>query len=254
MTDLVARNVAIAGRLGNTDFTLSPGELVAIVGPNGSGKSSLLRVLAGLIRPDSGTVSLDKLALENLDPLTRARALAYLPQRAEVAWPILVADMVALGRYAFGAQDMKRNIAPGHWLEEVGCEALASRSTATLSGGELALIALARTFAAETPLLLLDEPTAALDPKRQIDTMARLAKRSREGRGIAVVLHDLNLAAQFADRIVWMKDGRIDAQTLPDADEIILHAARIFGVAVRVDNDDNGHVRSIAVFRDDLQR
>lgn len=247
MTDLAARNVAIAGRLGSTDFTLSPGELVAIVGPNGSGKSSLLRILAGLLRPDSGTVSLDNLALESLDPLTRARALAYLPQHAEVAWPILVADMVALGRYAFGAEDMKRNIPAGRWLEEVGCEALAGRSTATLSGGELALVALARIFAAETPLLLLDEPTAALDPKRQIDTMARLAKRSREGRGIAIVLHDLNLAAQFADRIVWMKDGRIEAETPPEPAALTANAAAIFGVEVRVEVDDDERVRSVAI-------
>lgn len=247
MTDLAARNVAVAGRLGNTDFTLSPGELVAIVGPNGSGKSSLLRILAGLLRPDSGTVSLDNLALDSLDPPTRARALAYLPQRAEVAWPILVANMVALGRYAFGAEDMKRNIPPEHWLEEVGCEALAGRSTATLSGGELALVALARTFAAETPLLLLDEPTAALDPKRQIDTMARLAKRSREGRGIAVVLHDLNLAAQFADRIVWMKGGCIDAETPPEPSALRSNAARIFGVAVRIETGGGGHIESLAI-------
>lgn len=150
MTDLAARNVAIAGRLGSIDFTLSPGELVAIVGPNGSGKSSLLRALAGLIHPDDGAVSLGGAALGSLDPLTRARALAYLPQRAEVAWPIVVADMVALGRYAFGAEGMARDPAAAmRWLAEVGCEALAARSTTTLSGGELALVALARAFAAE---------------------------------------------------------------------------------------------------------
>lgn len=247
MTDLAARNVAVAGRLDSADFTLSPGELVAIVGPNGSGKSSLLRILAGLLRPDSGTVSLDGVALESLDPLTRAGKLAYLPQRAEVAWPIVVADMVALGRYAFGAEDTQPNSAAERWLEEVGCKALAKRSTATLSGGELALVALARVFATETPLLLLDEPTAALDPKRQIETMARLASRSRGGQGIAVVLHDLNLAAKFADRVVWMMAGRIDTVTRSEPEALAANAARIFGIAVRIDSNAGGGVDSLSI-------
>src|SRR5690606_30751767 len=112
--------------------------------------------------------------------------------------------------FAFGSAEVARGTGDAaRWLEEVGCVPLARRSTATLSGGELALAALARVFAAEAPLLLLDEPVAALDPRRQLDVMTRLVARSRAGQGIAAVIHDLNLAAQFADRIVWMRAGRI---------------------------------------------
>ncbi|MGV1681769.1 ABC transporter ATP-binding protein [Sphingopyxis sp. NJF-3] len=236
MTELAATRLTLAGRLAGADFRLSPGELVVIVGPNGSGKSSLMRLLAGQGRADSGSVSLDGRQIGRFGPRERARRLAYLPQRAEIAWPIAVADMVALGRFAFGGAEVARGADDAtRWLDEVGCAPLARRSTATLSGGELALVALARVFAAEAPLLLLDEPVAALDPRRQIDVMTRLAARSRAGQGIAVILHDLNLAAQFADRILWMKAGRIVAETSPDPDPIAAHAADVFDVAIHVE-------------------
>src|SRR5690606_18414363 len=111
--------------------------------------------LAGERQADSGSVQLDGREITKLSPLERARRLAYLPQRTEVAWPIAVADMVALGRFAFGGAEVARGTEDAaRWLEELGCAHLARRSTATLSGGELALAALARVFAAETPLLL----------------------------------------------------------------------------------------------------
>lgn len=250
MTELAATGLTLAGRLAVADFRLSPGELVAIVGPNGSGKSSLMRLLAGQGRADSGSVSLDGRQIGRFGPHERARRLAYLPQRAEVAWPIAVADMVALGRFAYGGAAVTQGtIDAAQWLEEVGCRHLARRSTATLSGGELALVALARVFAAEAPLLLLDEPVAALDPRRQIDVMTRLAARSRAGQGIAVILHDLNLAAQFADRILWMKAGRIVAETSPDPDPIAAHAADVFDVAIHVEQGSGGRAQGLFVQR-----
>lgn len=251
MTELAATGLTLAGRLAGADFRLSPGELVVIVGPNGSGKSSLMRLLAGQGHPDSGSVRLDGNEIAGFDPRARARRIAYLPQRAEVAWPIAVADMVALGRFAFGGAEVTRGAGDaGQWLDEVGCAPLARRSTATLSGGELALVALARAFAAETPLLLLDEPTAALDPRRQIDVMARLLARSRAGQGIAVILHDLNLAAQFADRILWMRDTRIVAESTSDAVAVSANAAAIFEVSVRIESGSDGRVQTLAVQQD----
>jgi len=250
MTELIAKGLTLADRLVDAKFRLSPGELVAIVGPNGSGKSTLMRLLAGQGRPNKGSVGLDGHEIARLSPIERARRLAYLPQRTEVAWPITVADMVALGRFAFGGAEVVRGAdEAARWLEEVGCAALARRSTATLSGGELALVALARVFAAEAPLLLLDEPVAALDPRRQLDIMTRLEARSRAGQGIAVVLHDLNLAAQFARRIIWMKAGSIVAETRPAASAIAEHAADVFDVSVRVDPDPAGGIAGLSVRR-----
>lgn len=250
MTELVAQGLALADRLAGADFRLSPGELAVIVGPNGSGKSSLMQLLAGQTRADAGTIRLEGRAIGDFGPRERARRLAYLPQRAEVAWPIAVTDMVALGRFAFGGAEVARGAGDaGRWLGEVGCGHLSRRSTATLSGGELALAALARVFAAETPLLLLDEPVAALDPRRQIDIMARLAARSLAGQGIAVILHDLNLAAQFADRIVWMKQGRIAAESAPDPQAIEAHASAVFDVAIRVERGESGRANGLFVQR-----
>ncbi len=248
MTELIARGLTLADRLADADFRLSPGELVVIVGPNGSGKSSLMRLLAGQTRPDKGSVLLGAHEIARLSPVERARRLAYLPQRAEVAWPISVADMVALGRFAFGGAEVARGAGEAaRWLDEVGCAHLASRSTATLSGGELALVALARVFAAEAPLLLLDEPAAALDPRRQIDVMTRLVARSRAGQGVAAVLHDLNLAAQFADRIVWMKSGRVVAESNCEPSVIAGHAGEVFDVAVRVEPGSGNRPRGLFV-------
>jgi iron complex transport system ATP-binding protein len=248
MTDLVARQACLAGRITDVDFKLATGELVAIVGPNGSGKTSLLRVLAGQRHPDGGAALLNNQPVQGIAPRTRARQLAYLPQRSDVAWPISVAAMVRLGRFAFGdAPDGGDDDVVEQCLGELGCDHLRSRSTATLSGGELALVALARVFAAETPLLLLDEPTAALDPRRQLDLMARLAARARTGQGIAVVLHDLNLAAQFADRIVWMKHGRVAAESRCDRDALIAHSGAVFDVTIRVDTDNADRITSLAI-------
>lgn len=252
MTDLVATKLHLADRIDGVDFRLAPGELVAIVGPNGSGKSSLIRLLAGQLIPDAGSLSFGGAAMRDFNPLERARRLAYLPQRAEVAWPIRVSDMVALGRFAFGEAGPAS--APGEvmrWLGEVGCAHLADRSTATLSGGEVALVALARIFAAETPLLLLDEPVAALDPRRQIDIMTRLATRSRAGQGIAVVLHDLNLAAQFADRIVWMKDARVVTESPPGADAVSQHAAAVFDISIGMTEGADGRADGLYIRRSD---
>ncbi|SKB91741.1 ABC transporter ATP-binding protein [Sphingopyxis flava] len=250
MTELIAKGLTLADRLVDAEFRLSPGELVVIVGPNGSGKSSLMRLLAGQGRPDSGAVHWGGHDITRLSPIERARRLAYLPQRTEIAWPIAVADMVALGRFAFGGGEVARGAdETARWLDEVGCAALARRSTATLSGGELALVALARVFAAEAPLLLLDEPAAALDPRRQIDVMTRLVARSRAGQGIAAVLHDLNLAAQFADRIVWMKDGRIVSESRTDPSVIASRAADVFDVAIHVEPGMGGHASGLYIKR-----
>lgn len=250
MTELIGQGLTLNGRLADVDFRLSSGEMVAIVGPNGSGKTSLMRMLSGLQSPDSGVTRLDNRPIASLGTHERARAIAYLPQRTEVAWPISVSDMVALGRFAFGrspAPTEDRNDPVILALAEVGATYLAHRSTAELSGGELALCALARIFVVDPPLLLLDEPVAALDPARQLATMALLRTKTDAGHGIAVVLHDINLAARYADRIVWMKDNRIVDQCRADPTAITRLMRTTFGVHCTVVADDGGQTCGLTV-------
>lgn len=256
MTELIGQGLTLGQRLSGADFSLVPGELVAIVGPNGSGKSSLLRMLAGQRRPDAGQIWLSGSAMETLAPLDRARRLAYLPQRAEVAWPISVADMVALGGFAFGQPraindaDTARVTA---CLESVGCAHLLARSTATLSGGELALAALARLFVSAAPLMLLDEPTAALDPAHQHRVMGVLRDKTASGSGVAAVLHDLNLAAAYADRIIWMREGRIIANSGTTAGELRTLIPETFGVEPFIFENDAGRIDGVAIARKTLR-
>lgn len=242
MTELVAKGLSLDHRVKAVDFTLKPGELVAIIGPNGSGKTSLLRLLSGLRKPDHGTIEHGNRPIHTLTPQQRARALAYLPQRAEVAWPIRVAEMVALGRFAYGPsltseREISGPVAAA--LADVGASHLAYRSTAELSGGELALCALARIFAAGTPLLFLDEPVAALDPARQLSTMAALRAKVDTGAGVALVAHDINLAVKFADRIVWMTEGTIVSESNTNPQAVIMQTETIFGVTANALYDRN---------------
>jgi iron complex transport system ATP-binding protein len=209
--------VTLSGRVvvSRVRLTVEPGEMVALVGPNGAGKSSLLKAALALVQA-SGSVRLSGDALEELSPVQRARRAAYLPQERVAAWSISGADLAALGRFAFGSQaydqlNGRDRAAVDRALERSDAKHLKDRRLDTLSGGEQSRLHLARALAAEAPLLLADEPGAALDPRHQLDAMAVL--RGEAGRGAAVVaaLHDLALAERFASRIVVMDDGRIVA-------------------------------------------
>ncbi len=220
------------------NLTLQPGELITLLGPNGAGKTSLLRAAIGLQKPSSGSARLDGEDCQRISPLTRARALAYLPQQRPLAWPNRVRDIVALGRFAYGA-------APGR-LSRVDAEAvteameqcdvlrLADRSADTLSGGELARVHCARAFAAKAPLLIADEPVAALDPRHQFKVMDLIRDYVANGGGALVVLHDIGLAARYATRMVWMAEGRIIADGTPEETLNEARLADIYGVRAKV--------------------
>jgi iron complex transport system ATP-binding protein len=198
---------------------LGPGQLVAIIGPNGAGKTSLLRALVGLV-PHQGTARFAGVDLSALSARQRARTIAYLPQGHEAHWPLPARDIVALGRVPHGATDP--NHLPAADAEAVAdamriteTETLADRPVTSLSGGERARVALARVFAVGAPLILADEPTAALDPRHQLDVMRALRVRADAGALAVAVTHDLGLAARFAAQIVVMDAGRIAAAGPP---------------------------------------
>lgn len=217
--------------LDNIAATVAPGRLTAIVGPNGAGKSTLLRAIAGIV-PSTGSICFGDTDLKSLKPLERARSLSYLPQAHELAWDISVADMIALGRFAYGAVpgrlDTDDRAAIAQAMEATGCTPLADRAVTSLSGGEQALACLARVLAADTRVLLADEPAAALDPSNQYRAMECLAARAAAGCVVVVVLHDLSLVAQFADSVLWLGDGKLVARSPASKPAFAEHVPALF--------------------------
>ncbi|MFO1158408.1 MAG: ABC transporter ATP-binding protein [Reyranellaceae bacterium] len=202
--------------LEGVEIAFARGEVTAIVGPNGSGKTTLMRHLAGLDVPAAGHVELDGQPVLLLDARDRARRIAYLAQAAAAYWPLLGRDLVSLGRLPHGA-DLSRPLtttdraAVEKALVRVDGAAFATRAIDTLSQGERARLMLARLLATEADVVLADEPVANLDPAYTLDAMTALQAEAKSGAVVIVSLHDLGLAARFADRVIVLADGRVVA-------------------------------------------
>ncbi len=194
---------------------LSQGEIIAIVGPNGAGKSTLLRALNGGVRPLSGQVLLDGIALGQHTRQTVSRLIAVVAQEAELRFPVTVVEFVLGGRYAWA------NAGGWGWetehdlqivnevLRETELTNLENRLMNELSGGERQRCLLARALAADTPFLLLDEPTANMDLAHQASVLALVRSRCNNRNTAAIVItHDINLAAHFSDQVLLMKQGK----------------------------------------------
>lgn len=219
-----------AGVLHGVSATLQPGQITAICGPNGAGKSSLLLALAGLITPDAGGVMLDGTALGQLPPRLRAQRIGYLPQDGEVAWDLSVRNLVALGRLPHRDEGAAQ-IAGA--LEATHMTALQHRPVSTLSGGERARALLARVFAGDPQWVLADEPLAALDFYHQLEVLASLRAAAKMGRGVVLVLHDLALAMNHADRVLVLDKGCLHADGAPENALSIGTIMQVWGVAAR---------------------
>lgn len=200
---------------------LAPGRITAIVGANGCGKSTLLRALARLLRPAAGQVVLDGSALATRSTKEIARTLGLLPQSPVAPEGIAVADLVGRGRHPH--QRLLARWSPRDYevvaeaLDATGIADLADRSVDELSGGQRQRVWIAMALAQETDILLLDEPTTFLDVAHQIDVLDLLADLNRDrGTTIVMVLHDLNLAARYADELVAVREGRIHALGAPE--------------------------------------
>ncbi len=214
--------------LDGVDLALAAGELVALCGPNGAGKSSVIRAALGLLPLTEGEARLGGQAAHALSAAARAERVAYLPQERRIAWNMPALEVAALGApFLSGIEVLERARAA---LIEVGAEELADRGVAEMSGGERARVLLARALVSGAPALLADEPVAGLDPDAQLLVIDRLKARTGQGGAVLVSLHDLTLAARFADRIVVIDRGRIVADAAPlDAlsPEVL---RRVFGV------------------------
>lgn len=223
---LAIRNghVRIGGNrlLTDVSLTVTSGETVAIVGPNGAGKSTLLKALCGDIVPTCGEVALNGCLLQTWHRRERARVMAVLPQESTLAFPFTVLEVVMMGRTPHDPDGQRDQTIARAALEAAGVSAFEQRIYPTLSGGERQRVHVARVLAqvwekpADGPrYLLLDEPTASLDLAYQHHTLETFRQFAANGAGVLAVLHDLNLAAQFADRMVVLRDGHQLASGCP---------------------------------------
>ncbi|WP_206599345.1 ABC transporter ATP-binding protein [Methyloceanibacter stevinii] len=209
-------------------LAVAAGEVVGLVGPNGAGKTTLMRGALGLL-PHEGRSTLAALPTE-----ARSRHAAWLPQAREIAWPVSVETLVALGRIPHGARwfaDSHEDVrAVSAALAQMDLDGFRHRIATRLSGGEQARVLLARALAQETPLLLADEPIAGLDPAHQIATMEVFHALAGQGHAVMASLHDLGIAARFCTRLVMLDAGRLVADGPPGD---VLSPARlrdVFGI------------------------
>jgi iron complex transport system ATP-binding protein len=236
------RSSQAAFQLGPISLELAAREFLAIIGPNGSGKSTLLNLLGGLVTPSRGRVYFGGSELCSLIPRERAQRVAYVRQETPLAFPIRVAQFVGLGRFAFfggfGFESAKDHEMVSWALEATSLERLANRRMDEISGGERQRAILARALAQEPELLLLDEPTASLDLNFQVDLL-RLVRSMVEDHSITVVtvMHELNLASEFADILLLMKNGRAVCQGQPNDVLTRELLSEVYGVPVAVDRN-----------------
>lgn len=194
--------------LRGVNASVMSGRITGLVGPNGSGKSTLLRLLCGFLRPHSGLVQLNGRPLTSFSAAERARTLAFLPQMVDPAFSLNVFEVVCLGRYPYtgmlGSLRTQDLDVVARCLHDTETEQLRHREFGSLSGGERQRVLLASILAQEPKLMLLDEPTSSLDIHHEVEVFELLARLARQGYGVAVVTHDLNLAAQYCEELLLL--------------------------------------------------
>lgn len=203
--------------LQDVSFEVEGGEVLALIGPNGAGKSTLLSMVAGDATPDSGSIRVDGQPISAYRPVELARKRAMLLQKTSVSFSYTVQEVVEMGRTPWRGTPRAEfdEQAVRVAMEQTETTHMAQRDVMTLSGGESGRAHLARIFAQDTPLLLLDEPTAALDILHQEQTLKNAREYAAAGAAVVVVLHDLDVAAAYADRIVLLQRGRVVASGAP---------------------------------------
>ncbi len=219
MTLLTVENLSVSLRgrpvLHDISLRAAQGEVIGLIGPNGAGKTTLMRAILGLV-PHRGRSS-----LSDLPARARARAAAWMPQARDIAWPVSVETLVMLGRTPHLAPGQpvrpEDQAAVDRAITRMELHSFRQRPATELSGGEQARVLIARALAQETPLLMVDEPTAGLDPAHQIATLQVFSALARDGRSVIVSLHDLGLAVRHCTRLIVVDAGRVKADGPPGA-------------------------------------
>jgi iron complex transport system ATP-binding protein len=222
------------------DFSILPGEVVGILGPNGSGKTTLLKILGGLLSPVKGSAALQGRSVGGLSPRERSSRVAMVFQESAAVFPWRVDEMVALGRSPYlsgmGFLGEEDRMVIDRVMAEMDVGHLRERWVTEISGGERQRVLIARALAQEPELLLLDEPTAHLDIRHQVEIQGRLRTLSREkGMTIAVVSHDINFAASFCTRVILLQRGILAGWGDPETTLTEERIREVYGCPVLVD-------------------
>ncbi|GAA2065763.1 heme ABC transporter ATP-binding protein [Williamsia deligens] len=230
--------------LSDVDLTVGAGELLCVVGPNGAGKSTLIAAMAGSLTVDSGTVALEGDDVTALSPVEQARRRAILPQDHVVGGAFTCREVVQMARYPWNRTDRNADDddAVAEALARCDVEAFADRPFATLSGGERARVALARVLAQRTPVLILDEPTAAMDPHFAEAVMGIVSARRDDGCAVVAVVHDLGIAAAYSDSVAVLARGRLIAHGTPESTLTAALLSDVYGVPMTVATVDGQRV------------
>lgn len=243
LLELTGATVLLGGRcvLDAVSLSVARGEIVALLGPNGAGKTTLLRASLGLLATESGAARLSGEDALRMSHRQRALRAAYLPQRPQAIWPLRVESLVALGRYAYGAAPdrlgARDQAAVDAALQACALTPLRQRRMDEISGGEKARAHLARALAQHAPLLVLDEPTARLDPAQALSVADILHGHAVQG-GVLLSTHDVTLAARVASRVVLMREGGVITEGPPAqalTPDTLMHAYGRKGRIVEID-------------------
>lgn len=226
------------------DVSVHQGELVGLIGPNGAGKSTLLRLLCGIEPPTHGTVLWQEKILATIAMEQRAKMIGYLAQGSRAQWPVTVERVVELGRLPYQGLWQRSTAADKNAIEQAmhmaEVTAYRNRIATTLSGGEQTLVMLARIFATQPQLIFADEPVATLDPYHQLHVMELLRAHAQDSQAAVVVLHDLELAARFCDRLYLFQHGKIFASGTPAQVLTQDNLRAVYGIESRIECSEDG--------------
>lgn len=241
--------------LSDVSLPVADGEFLGLVGPNGAGKTTLLRTVNGLIDPEAGRVGVDGRTVGQCAAKEVGRLVATVPQDTTLAFDFPVRDVVEMGRTPhrsrFGTATAADREAVERALDRTDTARFADRSVGELSGGERQRVVLARALAQETPVLLLDEPTASLDIGHQARVLDLVGGLAAEGRTVVAAVHDLDLAARYCDRLALLDDGRLVASGTPAEVLTADRVGRVFETTVSVATDAVTGMPSVTVRPDD---
>ena len=234
-------------RINEVSFNLKQGELLGLIGPNGSGKSTLLKSIIGINPIDSGNITLNGINIENYDSQLIGQHLGYLEQHGEIHWPLKVDRLVALGRiphldtWSSLSNDDQQHIDKA--MQQTDTLHLKDRIATTLSGGEKCRVLLARVLAGKPNILLVDEPTAALDPAHQLIVMNTLNQFVNDGGSVIIAIHDLSLASQYCHRLAMLDKGNLENIDAPEKVITQENLKKVYGINAEINTDINGNIR-----------